>query len=179
MKRPILIWPNPKLFEQSKEVSEFGAFLTPLVDDMIETMKAAKGVGLSAIQIGVPQKVMVLGVEDKREVYVNPKISIDVDEARQLTLSEGCLSVPGFQELVLRWDSCSVDALNENGEEIHVDATGLRAHVIQHEFEHLCGQIFLEHISFTKRDSLRQFFKKASRSAKKDNKTLSQLYYGF
>jgi peptide deformylase len=113
-----------------------------LIDDMIETMQAAPGVGLAAPQIGVPLRLAVIEVEDKITVIVNPEI---VKLSGEVELDEGCLSVPGFWGRLPRAERVSVKALDRNGKELRIrDAEGLFAQALQHEINHLDGQLYID-----------------------------------
>ncbi|MGI9148205.1 MAG: peptide deformylase, partial [Chloroflexota bacterium] len=113
-----------------------------LIDDMIETMKAAPGVGLAAPQVGVPLSLAVVDVDDTITVLVNPEVVKTVGE---VTLDEGCLSVPGFWGQLTRAERVSVKALDRNGKELRIrDAEGLLAQALQHEINHLDGQLYID-----------------------------------
>lgn len=143
--RPILIWPDRRLYEVSKPVENFGPELMELVSDMWETMYHAGGAGLAAIQIGVPLRVFVASYDGEEYVFINPTWNKTAD-AVKVPVSEGCLSVPNQFETVERWDEVYVKAQGVTGKEW--DMTTLRfAQVIQHETEHLDGQLFLEHLT--------------------------------
>jgi peptide deformylase len=135
-----------------------------LVDDMFETMYHAPGVGLAATQVNVQQRVVVIDVtEDKSEplVFINPEITV-LDEA-QCEYDEGCLSVPGFYETVVRPQHIRVHALDRNGVMFALEPTGLLAVCIQHEVDHLNGKLFVDHISSLKRDRIRKKLEKKHR----------------
>src|SRR5438477_10559841 len=112
MIRPILVVGHPVLRQKAKKVSQIDRPIQKLIDDMIETMKAAPGVGLAAPQIGVPLRLAVIEVEDKITVIINPEI---VKSTGQVELDEGCLSVPGFWRRLERAERVSVKALDRNG----------------------------------------------------------------
>jgi len=116
--------------------------LQKLIDDMIETMKVAPGVGLAAPQVGVPLRLAVLDVDDTITVIVNPEIVKSIGE---VVLDEGCLSVPGFWGQLTRAERVSVKALDRNGKELRIrDAEGLFAQALQHEINHLDGQLYID-----------------------------------
>ena len=140
--RPILVVGNPVLRGKARRVSQFDRSLQKLIDDMIETMKQAPGVGLAAPQVGVPLRLAVLDVEDRITVIVNPEI---VKKIGEVELDEGCLSVPGFWGRLTRAERVSVKALDRNGKELRIrDAEGLFAQALQHEIDHLDGHLYID-----------------------------------
>jgi peptide deformylase len=150
MIRPILVVGHPVLRQKAKRVSQVDKPIQRLVDDMIETMRAAPGVGLAAPQIGVPLRLAVIEVEDKVTVLINPEI-IKTSPAEQ-ELDEGCLSVPGFWGQVMRYERVSVKALDRNGKEQRIrDAEGLLAQALQHEIDHLDGRLYIDRIDSSER----------------------------
>lgn len=135
---------DPILRKKAKDVKSFDSSIKKLIDDMIETMYDAPGVGLAAPQVGVSKKIVIIDPDDGQglQVLVNPKIiKIEGDEEEGL---EGCLSVPGIYGMVKRQLSITVKALNRKGKGITIDVTGFRARVIQHEIDHLNGIIFTD-----------------------------------
>ncbi len=166
--RDILVAPDPRLREVSKPVDKVDDGLRALMDDMLETMYDAPGIGLAAIQIGVPLRVIVMDLagedEEKQPRYfVNPEI-LDPSEDTSL-YQEGCLSVPDFYEDVERPARCRIKYLDYNGEEKIEDAEGLLATCIQHEMDHLEGVLFIDHLSRLKRDRILKKLKKEQRLA--------------
>jgi peptide deformylase len=142
MIRPILVVGNPVLRQKAKKVSQLDRAMQRLIDDMIETMKAAPGVGLAAPQIGVPLRLAVIEVDDKITVIVNPEI---VKSSGEVELDEGCLSVPGFWGQLSRAERVSVKALDRHGKEQRIrDAEGLLAQALQHEIDHLDGYLYVD-----------------------------------
>src|ERR1700716_3607010 len=142
MIRPILVVGNPVLRQKAKKVSQTDGPIQKLIDDMIETMKVAPGVGLAAPQIGVPLRLAVIDVDDKITVIVNPEI---VKMSGEVELDEGCLSVPGFWGRLGRAERVSVKALDRHGKELRIrDAEGLFAQALQHEINHLDGQLYID-----------------------------------
>ena len=142
MIRPILVVGNPVLRQKAKKVSQIDRPIHRLIDDMIETMKAAPGVGLAAPQIGVPLRLAVIEVEDRITVIVNPEI---VKSSGEVELDEGCLSVPGFWGRLNRAERVSVKALDRHGKELRIrDAEGLFAQALQHEIDHLDGFLYVD-----------------------------------
>ncbi len=166
--RHIIILPDPKLRLVSKPIERVDDPLTKLIDDMIETMHAAPGIGLAAIQIAEPIRLLVVDVaqKDKNEppmplVFVNPEILWRSEERN--TYEEGCLSIPEYYADVERPASVRVRALDRDGKDREVLAEGLLATVLQHEIDHLDGMLFIDHISKLKRDRVVKKFQKAAR----------------
>jgi peptide deformylase len=127
---------------KARRVSQVDRQLQKLIDDMIETMKQAPGVGLAAPQVGVPLRLAVLDINDKITVLVNPEI---IKRTCDVELDEGCLSVPGFWGRLNRAERVSVKALDRNGKEQRIrDAEGLFAQALQHEIDHLDGHLYID-----------------------------------
>jgi peptide deformylase len=142
MIRPILVVGNGVLRQKAKKVSQIDRPLQKLIDDMIETMQIAPGVGLAAPQIGVPLRLAVIDVDDTITVIVNPEI---VKRSGEVELDEGCLSVPGFWGRVTRAERVSIKALDRQGKELRIrDAEGLFAQALQHEIDHLDGFLYID-----------------------------------
>jgi peptide deformylase len=140
--RPILVVGHPVLRQKAKRISQIDRAIQKLIDDMIETMKVAPGVGLAAPQVGVPLRLAVIDVDDTITVIVNPEI---VKTFGEVELDEGCLSVPGFWGRLSRAERVSVKALDRNGKELRIrDAEGLFAQALQHEINHLDGQLYID-----------------------------------
>ena len=153
--RPILTVPNPILKQVSKPVEAVTDETRALMDDMLETMYDAPGIGLAAVQIGVPLNVIVMDLakegEDKQPRYfVNPKILEDVEETKPY--QEGCLSVPDIYEDIDRPERVKLTYLDYNGERVTEWAEGLYAVCIQHEMDHLKGVVFIDYLSRLKRE---------------------------
>lgn len=153
--RPILTVPNPILKQVSKPVEAVTDETRALMDDMLETMYDAPGIGLAAVQIGVPVNVIVMDLakegEDKQPRYfVNPEILEDVEETKPY--QEGCLSVPDIYEDIDRPERVKLTYLDYNGERITEWAEGLYAVCIQHEMDHLKGVVFIDYLSRLKRE---------------------------
>lgn len=166
--RPILTAPDPRLREVSKPVQTVDDELRALMDDMLETMYDAPGIGLAAIQVGVPLRVIVMDLADKEEepaprFFINPEI-LDPSEGTAL-YEEGCLSVPDFYEEVERPAACRVQYLDYDGKEQLLEAEGLLATCIQHEMDHLEGVLFIDYLSRLKRDRVLKKLKKEQRLA--------------
>jgi peptide deformylase len=165
MIREIVKYPNPVLQQPAAPVSEFGAPLQTLVDDMFESMYAAKGIGLAAPQIGVSQQVTIIDLSfDKnpkdRIVLVNPEISFR--EGKQYE-QEGCLSLPEIHEKVSRSAFVRVRAQDVRGEWFELEGTELLARAFQHEIDHLHGILFFSRVSMLKRDLILRRIKKMQR----------------
>ncbi|MEO1042666.1 MAG: peptide deformylase [Pseudomonadota bacterium] len=161
--REILTVPDPRLREVSKEVTDVTDDTRALMDDMLETMYAAPGIGLAAIQVGVPLRIIVMdlaGQDDDPQprYFVNPKI---VDPADELApYEEGCLSVPEAFEEIDRPARCTVEYLDYEGMPQKLEADGLLATCIQHEMDHLEGVLFIDHLSRLKRERILKRLKK-------------------
>ncbi len=166
--REILVVPNPVLKQVSQPVERVDDELRALMDDMLETMYAAPGIGLAAIQIGVPKQVIVMDLagpdEEKQPRYfVNPQI-LDASDDTQ-PYEEGCLSVPDIYDEVERPAKVKLKYLNYQGEEVVEEAEGLFAVCIQHEMDHLKGVLFIDYLSRLKRDRAVAKVKKQVRAA--------------
>jgi peptide deformylase len=150
MIHPIVTHPDPRLREVSQPVERFDDELARLVDDMFETMHDADGIGLAAIQIGVPLRLAVMQVEDNpRRVMVNPTYEV-LGEA--MRLEEGCLSVPGVRDQTkTRADHVHVRALDGNGEPYEFEAEGLEAACVQHEIDHMDGHLYVDRLTTIRR----------------------------
>ncbi len=168
--RPIVTLPDEKtLREVSKPVSAVDSHVRKLWDDMLETMYRAPGIGLAAIQVGVPQRLLVIDLakdgEEKTPLFVaNPEI-VWSSEARS-DYEEGCLSIPDYYEMVTRPAEVKVRFLDRQGEAREVHATGLMATCLQHEIDHLDGVLFIDHISRLKRERVIKKFQKAQKLGK-------------
>ncbi len=166
--REILTVPNPVLKQVSQPVAAVDDELRALMDDMLETMYAAPGIGLAAIQVGVPKRVIVMdiaGPDEERQprYYVNPEILWASDDTAPY--EEGCLSIPDIYDEVERPAKVKLRYLNYQGEQVEEDAEGLFAVCIQHEMDHLEGVLFIDHLSRLKRDRAVAKVKKQSRAA--------------
>ena len=166
--RPILTVPDPKLKLVSKPVERVDDALRALMDDMLETMYAAPGIGLAAIQVGEPVRVIVMdlareGEEPAPRHFVNPEIVWASEETAPY--EEGCLSVPEIYDEVERPARVKIRYLNYRGEEVVEDCEGLYAVCIQHEMDHLNGVLFIDHLSRLKRDRAVAKVKKAKAAA--------------
>ncbi len=167
--KPLIILPDPILRQVSKPIERVDADLQRLADDMLDTMYDAPGIGLAAIQIGEPRRLLVIDVsredEDRKsQVFINPQILQSSDE--RSVYEEGCLSIPDYYAEVERPATVTVKYLDRDGKEQTVDADGLLATCLQHEIDHLNGVLFIDHISRLKREMVIKKFTKAAKSAK-------------
>ncbi|TCU38511.1 peptide deformylase [Rhizobium azibense] len=167
--KPLIILPDPVLRQVSKPIERVDADLKRLVDDMLETMYDAPGIGLAAIQVGVPRRILVIdvsreGEEKQPQIFINPKIVKSSTE--RSVYEEGCLSIPDYYAEVERPAAVSVEYLDRDGKEQTVDADGLLATCLQHEIDHLNGVLFIDHISRLKREMVIKKFTKAAKSTK-------------
>jgi peptide deformylase len=164
--RPILIAPDPRLKAVSKDIRAVDADIRTLAEDMLESMYAADGIGLAAIQIGVPKRVLVMDLarkDGKKEprVFVNPKIIWTSEETT--VCEEGCLSVPDIWEEVERPAQIRAQYLDLDGHLQKLEAEGLLATCLQHEIDHLEGVLFVDHLSRLKRSMALKRLAKAQR----------------
>jgi peptide deformylase len=171
--RDILKIPDKRLRLASEPVKRVDANIRALVEDMFETMYDAPGIGLAAIQIGVPKRVVVMDLSKKEDdheprVFINPEITWESEETA--THEEGCLSIPEYYEEVERPGAVKVKYLDLDGKEHEVEADGLFATCLQHEIDHTNGVLFIDHISKLKRDRVVKKFTKAAKAAQKEKK---------
>ena len=170
--RDIIILPDKRLRSVSKPVVAIGDEILTLVADMFETMYEAPGIGLAAIQVGVPSRVIVMDLS-KREaeaeprVFINPEITWSSEE--KSLYEEGCLSIPDVHEDVERPTRVKIRYLDLDGKLQEADAEGLFATCIQHEVDHLNGVLFIDHISKLKRERITKKFTKAAKRAEKED----------
>ncbi len=164
--KPLIILPDPVLRQVSKAVERVDAPLQKLAGDMLETMYDAPGIGLAAIQVGEPLRMLVIdlakeGEEPAPHVFINPEV-LERSDARSL-YEEGCLSIPDYYAEVERPATVRVKYLDRDGESREMEAEGLMATCLQHEIDHLDGVLFIDHISKLKRDMVVKKFKKLAR----------------
>jgi peptide deformylase len=164
--RDIVIIPDPRLRLASEPVKSIDKGVRALVEDMFETMYAAPGIGLAAIQIGVPQRVVTMDLAKKEgekepQVFINPEIVWASEE--KSVYDEGCLSIPEYYEEVERPQKVKVRYLDLDGKQHEIEADGLLATCLQHEIDHLNGVLFIDHISKLKRSMVMKKFKKAAK----------------
>jgi len=166
--RPILKYGDGTLQQKASPVSAITPDIERVIDDMIDTMYAAPGVGLAAPQIGVPFRIFVIDVSIGRDpesliIMVNPEfVSRDGMQLEE----EGCLSVPGFEATVVRPMHAVVKGLDRNGQEFQREGTGLLARAFQHEMDHLDGKLFIDHLRGIKRDVIVRRIRKLTRAGK-------------
>jgi peptide deformylase len=168
--REIIKLPDKRLRLKSEPVKRVDAGVRKLAEDMFETMYAAPGIGLAAIQIGIAKRLVVLDLSKKEEsqapqVFINPEITWESEE--KATSEEGCLSIPEYYEEIERPERVKVKYLDLDGKEHEVEAKGLFATCLQHEIDHISGVLFIDHISKLKRDRVIKKFTKAAKTAKK------------
>lgn len=166
-KLPIITLPDPILRTKSTPIESVGDDTRRLIDDMLETMYAAPGVGLAAIQVAVPKRLLVLDVADKDEprrpiAMINPEI-VALGDARRV-YEEGCLSIPDVLVDIERPSTVTVRYVDRDGRLQELQADGLLATAIQHELDHLDGKLIIDFLSRLKRDMIIRRFKKQTRS---------------
>ena len=162
----ILIFPDQRLRTVAKEVLVIDDEIQTLVSNLLETMYEGNGIGLSATQVNIHKRILVVDVSEEKDsplVLINPKIKVLNKEEK--IYSEGCLSVPGFFEEVSRPAKIKITALNLGGEEFSIEAEDLLAVAVQHEMDHLDGKIFVDFLSNLKRQRIKQKLIKISRTA--------------
>ena len=164
----ILEFPDPRLTTVASDVEIFDEALKKLVQDMIETMYSAHGIGLAATQVNVHKRLLVLDVsenQDQPRVYINPQILSSEGEQDH---EEGCLSVPGIYASVKRAENITVRAQDSDGNSFEEQAEGLHAVCIQHEMDHLIGRLFVDYLSPLKRNMVRKKLEKQRKVASKE-----------
>ncbi|MDR7028327.1 peptide deformylase [Rhizobium rosettiformans] len=164
--KPLIILPDPLLRQVSAPIERVDAELEQFIDDMLETMYEAPGIGLAAIQVGVPRRLLVIDLAKEGEepaplVFINPEILKSSDE--RSVYEEGCLSIPDYYAEVERPAAITVKSLGRDGKEQLTEADGLLATCLQHEIDHLNGVLFIDHISRLKREMVIKRFTKAAR----------------
>jgi peptide deformylase len=161
----ILHFPDPRLRNVARPVDVVDDDLRQLIDDMFDTMYEAPGIGLAAIQVNVPKRVIVIDISEDRSAplaLVNPEI---LERDGEEEMDEGCLSVPGFYETVQRAERIRFRALDRDGEPFEREADGLLAVCVQHEIDHLDGKLFVDYLSSLKRQRIRKKLEKGARQA--------------
>ncbi|NDY91135.1 peptide deformylase [Ideonella livida] len=161
---PILRYPDPRLHTVATPVAEVDDAVRRLVDDMLETMYEAEGVGLAATQVNVHQRVIVMDTSEDRKqpkVLINPELVATSAETRRG--DEGCLSVPTIYDEVERHVRVTVRALGRDGQPYQFEAEGLEAVCVQHEMDHLAGKVFVEYLSPLKRERIKTKMLKKTR----------------
>lgn len=151
----ILHYPDARLHQVAKPVKDINASISRLIDDMAETMYAAPGIGLAATQVNQHIQLLIIDTsetKDQLQVFINPKI---ISKDGEQHYEEGCLSVPGVYEDVVRASSIKVEALDRHGKKFILKADGLLSVCIQHEMDHLLGKVFVEYLSPLKRNRIK------------------------
>ena len=159
----VLTYPDPRLRKQAVPVKTVDDDVRRLIDDMTETMYAAPGIGLAAVQVNVQKRVIVIDIsEDQSDlrVFINPEIT---EKSGEQESEEGCLSVPGVYAPVTRANSIVVRALDKNGAEFTLETSGMLAVCIQHEVDHLEGKVFVDYLSRMKQERIRKKLSKQAR----------------
>jgi peptide deformylase len=160
----VLHYPDDRLRAKAKPVAQVDGKIRKIVADMFETMYASNGIGLAAIQVNIPHRIIVMDISDNRGqplCLINPEITAKSGEQK---FSEGCLSVPGvFEDLTVRADQIQVQCLDEHGQAREINANGLLSVCIQHEMDHLEGKLFVDYLSPLKRQRIRSKMEKARR----------------
>jgi len=165
----ILRYPDPRLHTIAKPVTQVDARIRQLVDDMLESMYAADGVGLAATQVDVHERVIVMDTSEARDeprVLINPELVAKSDEMS--FADEGCLSVPAIYDKVSRHARVTVRALGRDGQPQQFEAEGLLAVCVQHEMDHLIGKVFVEYLSQLKRDRIKTKMLKRAREDERE-----------
>tara|TARA_B100001121_G_C18641317_1_gene599387 strand:- start:830 stop:1354 length:525 start_codon:yes stop_codon:yes gene_type:complete len=169
-KRKIIIEPDPILRQKSGNLEKVDNDLRKLMDDMLETMYSAPGIGLAAVQIGILKRLIVIDItkDDKKKnpiFLVNPKI---ISKSKNTSIyEEGCLSLPGHFAEIERPSECQINYLDYNGKEKKLKASGLLATCIQHEIDHLDGILFIDYLSKLKKDMIIKKLKKYKKEVDK------------
>jgi peptide deformylase len=163
---PLIILPDPLLRQLSKPVERIDDELRRFADNMLETMYDAPGIGLAAIQVGEPLRMLTIDLSKEDEpkapqVFINPEIVRHGDDIS--VYEEGCLSIPDYYAEVERPETVTVKYLNRDGKEQVIEADGLLATCLQHEIDHLNGVLFIDHISKLKRDIVMRRFRKLAK----------------
>ena len=159
-KLAILEYPDPRLRNKALPVIRVDSAVRELMDDMLETMYASRGVGLAAIQVNVPQRIIVMDISETRDqplFFANPEI---IRSSGRQPREEGCLSVPGIYEKVERAENVTVRALGRDGKPFELAADGLLGVCIQHEIDHLDGKLFVDYLSELKRQLIKRRLQK-------------------
>ena len=159
----ILEYPDPRLRTKAKPVVRVDDRIRQLIDDLLETMYEAPGIGLAASQVDVHERIIVVDVSEQRDepyAFINPSLEL---AGELVDTEEGCLSVPGFYELVERAERTTVRALDRDGKVIEMATEGLLAVCIQHECDHLDGKLFVDYLSGLKRQRIRKKLEKQHR----------------
>jgi peptide deformylase len=157
----ILEFPDPRLRKTAEPVTVFDANLEVLIEDMLETMYHAQGIGLAATQVNIHKRLLVIDVSENRDspqVFINPEFEILEDELSEY--DEGCLSVPGFYETISRPRAVKIIAQDARGKRFEITSEGILATCIQHEIDHLNGKLFVDYLSTLKKQRIRSKLEK-------------------
>jgi peptide deformylase len=168
-KLDILEFPDPRLRTKAQPVTDFGEALQRQIDDMLETMYAAPGIGLAATQVNIAKRLFVIDVsEDSTQplVFINPEF-IELRGVEEM--EEGCLSFPGIYGTVQRANEVKIRALNRHGKAFEIDTGELLAVCIQHEYDHIEGKLFVDYLSPLKRERIRKQLEKKHRLEAREN----------
>ena len=160
----ILEFPDPRLRKKASPVARVDDAVRRNLDDMLETMYTAAGIGLAATQVDIHKRMLVLDVSEHKDcpmTFINPRITIL--DAEPLGYEEGCLSVPGYYDLVERPRKIQVRALDREGAPIELEAEGILAVCLQHEVDHLNGKLFVDYLSLLKRQRIKKKLQKERR----------------
>jgi len=165
--KPLIILPDPLLRQVSTPVEQVDSEIARLADDMLETMYDAPGIGLAAIQVGVPRRMLVIDVsrddeENRPLVFINPEVVQSSGD--RSVYEEGCLSIPDYYAEVERPAIVTVNYVDRAGKQQTLEADGLLATCLQHEIDHLNGVLFIDHISRLKREMVIRKFTKAAKT---------------
>lgn len=165
--RPIVKFGNPVLREVSQPVANMTTEVKELVADMMATLKEANGLGLAAVQVGVPLRVFIvdlsaIDITASTRVFINPEI---IETSGSAEFEEGCLSFPGIYQNLNRPSRAIIKALDENGQEFTIEADGLAARAILHEYDHLDGVLYIDHFSTLSRALVDRKLKRLAKSA--------------
>ena len=158
----ILIFPDPKLRKVAKKIDKFDKSLEIITSNMLETMYAEEGIGLAATQVDIHERIIVIDLSEERndpKIFINPEFKI-LNDKSLLSFSEGCLSVPGISEEIIRPDNIHLSWQDIKGDYHEAEPSGLLTVCIQHEIDHLEGKLMVDYLSPLKRDRIR---KKASK----------------
>ena len=167
-KLEILEYPDPRLRTQAKPVTDFGAELQRQIDDMLETMYAAPGIGLAATQVDIHKRLIVIDVSEESDqpiVLINPEV---LEKRGVEEMEEGCLSFPGVYAKVQRANEIRIKAQDRQGKDFEIDTGGLLAVCIQHELDHIEGKLFVDYLSPLKRERIRKQLEKKHRREAQD-----------
>jgi peptide deformylase len=159
----ILHYPDDRLHRKAKPIDLIDSSVKVLAENMLDTMYHAQGIGLAAVQVNIPLRIVVIDISETHDqplVIINPEI---IEKEGKIASEEGCLSVPGIYDVVQRFENIIVNFQNLDGTQTTLPASGLLSRCIQHEIDHLDGKVFVEHLSRLKQDRIRHKIKKQKR----------------